>query len=349
MINSRTLMAGLLGAGALLALPGGALADLRTYTYQGNPYDQFGEQSPTLPANPLIGGAVTVTMTVDCSAAEAFAGIVGGPGDCTNLPRRPYEEYGPDGGTPNGIVTGVTIADGTLTIVNPDTLLALFETDANGDISGRWWVLGDRRTGGFDCSGFGLASTDSRCIIQTRNDSGILLDRSELHTDFLGGGEAYFGSIEDAPGIWSQVVDQAVLTCSGTPFLAPFDEPLALNSRARRAIRVAMQLLDDPAGSLTGVPNGVVTDLDIAAPVINVAFSSTGADAGDPVDPDDLDSVGAADDGIEFRFDPVTGEWSFVLATADLSVPGFYTVSATAGDEDHAIHASCHQYFERRD
>lgn len=130
------------------------------------------------------------------------------------------------------------------------------------------------------------------------------------------------------------------LFCNG--FLPPFDGPLALRKKVKRAIPVAMQLSDTA---------GIIIDQDImAAPVIQVTYSASSSTIGGLVDEGDLEAVGAANDDNQFRFDPDTGEWIFNLGTKNFTAKGFYTVSAVSGDDsEYTLNPTCSETFERLD
>lgn len=134
------------------------------------------------------------------------------------------------------------------------------------------------------------------------------------------------------------------LSCNG--FLPPFDRPLALKKKAKRAIPVKIELTD--ADGFT------VTDLDIAAPpVINVLFNAQ-VFGEVPLDTDDLLPLGSANDDNIFRFDPDSGlgEWVYNLGTKQFQAEGTYTVMVASGDtSEYEISApsggACTETFER--
>ena len=129
-------------------------------------------------------------------------------------------------------------------------------------------------------------------------------------------------------------------SCVG--FDSPFDNPLALKKKSKRAIPVKMALLDGDE-----LP---VIDTDIVAPpVVTVSFE--GSVFGDvPPDTDELLPLGAANDDNVFRFDPDTGEWVYNLGTKQFAAVGTYSVNVVSGDTDeYVINPSCSQTFERLD
>jgi hypothetical protein len=131
------------------------------------------------------------------------------------------------------------------------------------------------------------------------------------------------------------------LTCNG--FMPPFDQPLSLKKKVKRAIPVDMVL--------TGADGYAITDTDILAPpVINVLFDGQ-VFGEDPPDTDDLLPLGSANEDNIFRFDIDSWQWIYNLGTKQFTAAGKYTVTVASGDEtEYTIDTSggqCTQYFER--
>jgi hypothetical protein len=113
---------------------------------------------------------------------------------------------------------------------------------------------------------------------------------------------------------------------------------ITLKKKNKRAIPVKMYLVDDQ--------NDLITDEDVSAPpVVSVAIGSS-SDPGSGYDPE-LVPPGLADDGNEFRFDPVEGLWIINLATKQFTASGQYTITAVAGDLTYVIDSSCTGIFIR--
>ncbi len=125
-------------------------------------------------------------------------------------------------------------------------------------------------------------------------------------------------------------------TCVG--FKPPFDEPLALKNKVKRAIPVKMELTDED--------EYIVTDADIAAPpVINVVFAPK--NGGDAIDyTDELLPNGSANESNIFAFNPDSNYWEYILGTKQFGAVGTYTVTVAPGDDSYAIE-TCEQTFER--
>ena len=130
-------------------------------------------------------------------------------------------------------------------------------------------------------------------------------------------------------------------SCYG--FMPPFDQPLSLKKKVKRAIPVKLELIDPDAY--------IVTDMDNAAPpVINVLFNSTVF--GD-VPPDDAEllPLGSANEDNVFRFDLDSEQWVYNLGTKQFKAAGTYTVMVASGDTSEytiaAPNGACTQYFER--
>jgi len=129
-----------------------------------------------------------------------------------------------------------------------------------------------------------------------------------------------------------------ILSCDGG-YLPPFDEPLTLKNKVKRAIPVKMVIEDS-----TGTP---FTDVDVASPPI-VMVDFTPVIGGDDTGNDsDLVPAGLADDGNEFRFDDEAQHWVLNLATKQFSAAGTYTVKAVSSDISYEIDSSCSQTFAR--
>ena len=129
--------------------------------------------------------------------------------------------------------------------------------------------------------------------------------------------------------------ESLVVICQG--FLPPFDKPLTLKGKVKRAIPVKIVLRD-----LWG---GIITDADITPPAVQVSYqpvsgaSISGYEA-------ELLPPGLSDDGNEFRYDPGSETWIINLATKQFTSPGTYTVTVMSGDDGYVIEG-CSQTFTR--
>ncbi len=150
--------------------------------------------------------------------------------------------------------------------------------------------------------------------------------------------EGYVRAIIDSTGFGTPIAE---VDCSG--FMPPFDQPLSLKTKVKRAIPVDIVLTDD-AGS-------TVTDMDITAlPVINVLFNAqTFGEV--PPNTDDLLPLGSANEDNIFRFDTDSGQWVYNLGTNQFRAAGTYTVKVASGDtSEYTINGpngACLQTFER--
>lgn len=126
-----------------------------------------------------------------------------------------------------------------------------------------------------------------------------------------------------------------VVTCQG--FLPPFDKPLTLKGKGKRAIPVKIVLRD-----LWG---DIMTDAHITPPTVQVSYqplsgaSISGYEA-------ELLPPGLSDDGNEFRYDPDNEMWIINLATKQFTSAGTYTVTVMSGDDGYVIEG-CSQTFTR--
>ena len=128
------------------------------------------------------------------------------------------------------------------------------------------------------------------------------------------------------------------VTCVG--FQAPFNNPIALPSKSKRAIPLIIQLLDSN--------NNVISpaSLNGAVPVVMVSFSS-GSSSAVPIPSSDLLSEGQASTGNQFTFNSSNNTWQFNLDTSPLMAPGTYTVGVQTGDGTQYALAGCSQTFTR--
>ena len=124
------------------------------------------------------------------------------------------------------------------------------------------------------------------------------------------------------------------LSCLG--FEAPFGVPLELKKRVNRTIPLKIQLFDGDTP---------ITDADVASPVVNVYFTPESGSGQDLTD--ELEPLGAANEGNAFRYDADCGCWVYNLGTKQFSTDGKYTVTVAPGDESYAINPTCEQYFIR--
>ena len=127
-------------------------------------------------------------------------------------------------------------------------------------------------------------------------------------------------------------------SCDGG-FLPPFDQPIALKPKTKRAIPVKAYIVDN-AGAL-------ITDADIVAPpVITVSYASTVYGEVPPND-EDLAPLGSANDDNIARFDPDSETWIYNLGTKQFTASGEYTVEMVSGDPGEYLLEGCSQTFSR--
>jgi hypothetical protein len=164
-------------------------------------------------------------------------------------------------------------------------------------------------------SGIVRVATDGAVAIFATGFSPAVLGSGLTGLAFGPDGDLYVADI-GANKIYRISGPVPVLSCVDDGFLPPFDVQLELKKKAKRAIPVKMMLVDE-----SGFP---ITDMDISAPVVNVAYGALGP----PFDGYDADLVpsGLADDGNEFRYDPETETWIINLATKQFTASGTYTV-----------------------
>ena len=261
-------------------------------------------------------------------------------------------------GSSNVVVTnnvGLTIAGGiSSSIFDPDETMII---DFNFGAASR--LVSDVSIGDitvFDTSGSGVVSAEA--TIGTFGENGAFLNSATViiapsvsinvseatATPLMAGffitmshNSIQIGSIS------SQGLDDApAFACAG--FGAPFNKALSLKNRSKRAIPVVMTLTDSDGLNMT--------DLDIvAAPVVNVVFSSAVSGDGD-ADDTALDPSSVASPGNALTYNYETQSWEFRLSTKDLSSVGTYTVTVSSGDEDEynidTSGGTCEQTFTRQ-
>jgi hypothetical protein len=115
----------------------------------------------------------------------------------------------------------------------------------------------------------------------------------------------------------------ATYSCVG--FEPPADRDVVVK-KPNRVVPLRMTLLDG---------DGTIV-WDIAAPVVNVAYSGSHIYAEDELE--ELNFVGRGDEGNMFAFDG--SKWAFNLSTKGLA-PGEYTITAVAGSPDYSIDPTC--------
>ena len=127
------------------------------------------------------------------------------------------------------------------------------------------------------------------------------------------------------------------ITCEG--FFPPFDQPLLLKKKSKRAIPVKMILLDGTTE---------ITDLDLSAPPVVEVRVGDDTGSGIPGFDGDLLPPGLSDDGNEFRFDTDDMQWIINLGTKQYKGSLTYVVTAKSGDpSSYVIDPSCSQEFTR--
>ena len=129
--------------------------------------------------------------------------------------------------------------------------------------------------------------------------------------------------------------ESLVVTCQG--FLPPFDKPLTLKGKDKRAIPVKMVLRN--------LMGDIMTDAHITPPVVQVSYRSVSG-ASIPGYEAELLPPGLSDDGNEFRYNPGSEMWIINLATKQFTSPGTYTVTVVSGDNSYVIEG-CSQTFTR--
>ncbi len=127
------------------------------------------------------------------------------------------------------------------------------------------------------------------------------------------------------------------ITCEG--FFPPFDQPLLLKKKSKRAIPVKMILLDGATE---------ITDLDLSSPPVVEVRVGEDTGAGIPDFDKELLPPGLSDDGNEFRYDTDDMQWIINLGTKQYKGSLTYVVTAKSGDpSSYVINPSCSQEFTR--
>lgn len=127
------------------------------------------------------------------------------------------------------------------------------------------------------------------------------------------------------------------LSCTGPE--APFDNPISIKNKSKRAIPIIVSIHD--ADGL------IVTSDDIDPPVINVIFNGTTYGDG-VVDDGALLPNGAANTGNSMNYNIETQMWEYILGTGQFSTTGGYEVKVVSGDPDsYLLDEGCTQTFER--
>lgn len=151
-------------------------------------------------------------------------------------------------------------------------------------------------------------------------------------------GLQYGDNLTSFESVWP-VRDGDVLpqfSCSGPE--APFDDPISLRNRSRRAIPVVVLIAD-----AAGMP---VTVDAIAPPVVNVIYNGT-VYGNSAFDDADLLPQGSATSSNLMSFNLETQKWEYVLGSGQFEAAGAYEVKVVSGDPDSYRLDSCSQSFER--
>jgi hypothetical protein len=166
------------------------------------------------------------------------------------------------------------------------------------------------------------------------NASGLLT----VMLENLGGAQLNYDDV--------RLTDVEVLTCSG--FYAPFDAPMNVKKKVKRALPLKFNLYD--------VYGNEIIDTDLAnPPVVQVMMGDdTGSeideyDTGSDIDEYDGDLLpnGLSGDGNEFRYDPDSMQWILNLGLKAYTASGDYTVSVVAGDSSYVVEV-CSETFTRQ-
>jgi hypothetical protein len=125
-----------------------------------------------------------------------------------------------------------------------------------------------------------------------------------------------------------------IYTCVG--FYAPFDEPMAVKKKSKRALPLKFNLLD-------GYVNEI-TDLS-PPPIVEVRVLGT---TGSEIDGwgGELLPAGLSDDTNEFYYDWAAGQWVLNLGMKAYTASATYTISVIAGDNSYVIDG-CTENFTR--
>lgn len=126
-----------------------------------------------------------------------------------------------------------------------------------------------------------------------------------------------------------------IFNCVG--FYTPFDEPMVVVRKSRRALPLKFNLFDE---------FGEVTDLS-PPPVVEVKVSGDGDTGSDISEYDgDLLPPGLSDDSNEFRYDLESGQWILNLGMKAYTASTTYEISVIAGDDSYVIDG-CTETFTR--
>lgn len=124
------------------------------------------------------------------------------------------------------------------------------------------------------------------------------------------------------------------LSCLG------FESPLYTGSvrvRKNRALPIKGRLFDSDGN--------LITDMDIAPPVIKVIFTSSVNGVASDVTDDAL-HAGSGTDNNQFVYNSSTGQWQFNLKTKNYDAPGTYVITIASGDSsDYLIDPTCSASF----
>ena len=139
--------------------------------------------------------------------------------------------------------------------------------------------------------------------------------------NFAGSGYADYDYID--------VTQSADVSCVG--FEPPLDQG-SVRVKKNRVLPLKAELFED------GV---ALTDLDIAAPVVEVIF-----DPGTGQDPELVEAlaVGQGDEGNQFVFTD-EGKWQFNLSTKPYTALGTYTVTMKPGSPEYELNPACTVQF----
>ena len=133
-------------------------------------------------------------------------------------------------------------------------------------------------------------------------------------------------------------LDEAeILTSPG--FHAPFDAPITVNKKVKRALPLKFNLYD--------VSGNEITDADLVKPpCVQVMLSGA---IGSDIDGYDVDLLpaGLSDDGNEFRYDHDSMQWILNLGLKAYTASGTYTISVVAGDDSYIVEG-CSETFTRQ-
>ena len=127
----------------------------------------------------------------------------------------------------------------------------------------------------------------------------------------------------------------APFACVG--FYVPFDTPMIVTQKSKRALPLKFNLFDEYGNEITDLSPPPVVEVKVLP---HTGSSIPGWD-GEMLPP------GLSDDGNEFRYDLESGKWVLNLGMKTYTASTTYMISVVAGDSSYAIEG-CTESFTRQ-